>query len=137
MYLLDTNIVSELRKRKPHGGVVAWLESIGNEQIYISAVTLGELQAGIELTRRQDRAKAHEIELWLEAVASTHQVLPMDGHAFREWARLMHGRPRQILEDAMLAATARLRGLTLVTRNTRVFQGLGIPLLNPFTHRAI
>lgn len=133
MYLLDTNIVSELRKRKPHGGVVAWLEGVANDQIYISAVTLGELQAGIELTRRQDSARAREIELWLIEVASTHQVLPMDGEAFREWARLMHRRPRQILEDAMLAATARLHGLTLVTRNTRDFQGLGAPLLNPFT----
>jgi len=132
MYLLDTNIVSELRKRKPHGGVVAWLEGVANDQIYISAVTLGELQAGIELTRRQDSARAREIELWLIEVASTHQVLPMDGEAFREWARLMHRRPRQILEDAMLAATARLHGLTLVTRNTRDFQGLGVPLLNPF-----
>ena len=132
MYLLDTNIVSELRKRKPHGGVVAWLEGVANDQIYISAVTLGELQAGIELTRRQDSARAREIELWLIEVASTHQVLPMDGEAFREWARLMHRRPRQILEDAMLAATARLHGLTLVTRNTRDFQGRGVPLLNPF-----
>jgi len=135
MYLLDTNIVSELRKRKPHGGVVAWLEGVANDQIYISAVTLGELQAGIELTRRQDSARAREIELWLIEVASTHQVLPMDGEAFREWARLMHRRPRQILEDAMLAATARLHGLTLVTRNTRDFQGRGVPLLNPFARR--
>ena len=84
MYLLDTNIVSELRKRKPHGAVVAWLEGVANDQIYISAVTLGELQAGIELTRRQDSARAREIELWLIEVASTHQVLPMDGEAFRE-----------------------------------------------------
>ena len=135
MYLLDTNIVSELRKRKPHGAVVAWLEGVANDQIYISAVTLGELQAGIELTRRQDSARAREIELWLIEVASTHQVLPMDGEAFREWARLMHRRPRQILEDAMLAATARLHGLTLVTRNTRDFQGRGVPLLNPFARR--
>lgn len=133
MYLLDTNIVSELRKPKPHGGVVAWLESIANEQIYISAVTLGELQTGIELTRRQDSDKAREIEIWLDEVTATHQVLPMDGEAFREWARLMHRRPRQLLEDVMLAATARLHGLTLVTRNIRDFQGFGIPLVNPFT----
>lgn len=133
MYLLDTNIVSELRKPKPHGGVVAWLESIANEQIYISAVTLGELQTGIELTRRQDSDKAGEIEIWLDEVTATHQVLPMDGEAFREWARLMHRRPRQLLEDVMLAATARLHGLTLVTRNIRDFQGFGIPLVNPFT----
>ena len=133
MYLLDTNIVSELRKPKPHGGVVAWLESIANEQIYISAVTLDELQTGIELTRRQDSDKAREIEIWLDEVTATHQVLPMDGEAFREWARLMHRRPRQLLEDVMLAATARLHGLTLVTRNIRDFQGFGIPLVNPFT----
>lgn len=132
MYLLDTNVVSELRKPRPHGGVLAWIEDIADEDIFLSAVTIGELQAGIELTRRQDRAKAHEIEAWLDKVANSFQILPMDGRAFREWARLMDGRSDQLLEDAMIAATARVHRLTVVTRNARDFQPFGVPVLNPF-----
>jgi predicted nucleic acid-binding protein len=133
MYLLDTNVVSELRKPRPHGGVVAWLADIAEEAIYVSAVTLGELQAGIERTRRQDPAKAAAIEAWVDQVADTHSILAMDTRAFREWARLMEGRPEQLIEDAMIAATARVHGLTVVTRNVRDFQFFDVPLLNPFT----
>ena len=90
LYLLDTNIVSELRKPRPHGGVLAWLQSMDNAQLYLSAVTVGEIQAGIELTREQDRTKASEIEAWLELLAGAYNVLPMDATIFRAWARLMH-----------------------------------------------
>jgi toxin FitB len=69
MYLLDTNIVSELRKQRPHGAVVAWLRSLPQRDLYVSAVTLGEVQAGIELTREQDAAKAIEIEAWVDQVS--------------------------------------------------------------------
>ncbi|MGH9629302.1 MAG: type II toxin-antitoxin system VapC family toxin [Bryobacteraceae bacterium] len=133
MYLLDTNVISELRKGRPHGGVLAWLESVASDEIFLSAVTLGELQAGIELTRHQDEVRASEIETWVDQVAESYQILPMDARAFREWARLMDGRPQQLLEDAMLAATARVHRLTVVTRNTRDFAPFGVPLLNPFT----
>jgi predicted nucleic acid-binding protein len=92
MYLLDTNIVSELRKPRPHGAVVAWLQSTEDADLHLSAVTLGEIQAGIEVTRDQDAAKAAEIEAWLELVAQSYNVLPMDGATFRIWARLMHRR---------------------------------------------
>jgi predicted nucleic acid-binding protein len=133
VYLLDTNVISELRKRKPHGGVIAWLNSVGEDTIFLSAVTLGELQAGIELTRRQDGAKAEEIEAWVDQLAQSYQILPMDDHAFRECARLMHSRPNQLLEDAMLAATAIVHRLVVATRNTRDFGHFRVPLFNPFT----
>lgn len=132
MYLLDTNIVSELRKPKPHGGVVAWLESVDDAHLHLSALTLGEIQAGIELTREQDAVKAGEIEAWLEQVAGAYNVLPMDVPAFRAWARLMHRQSDTLYEDAMIAATAKVHGLTVVTRNVADFKALGLDVLNPF-----
>ncbi len=69
MYLLDTNVVSELRRVRPHGAAVAWLESVDDERLHLSAVTIGEIQAGIEITRGQDQHKAGEIEAWLDKVA--------------------------------------------------------------------
>lgn len=132
MYLLDTNVVSELRKPRPHGAVVAWLESVDDLHLSVSVVTIGEIQAGIELTREQDSAKADEIETWLELVAATYNVLPMDASVFRHWARLMHRKSDTLYEDAMIAATARVHGLTVVTRNVADFKALGAPVFNPF-----
>ena len=131
-YLLDTNVVSELRKPRPHGGVVAWLQSIDDAQLYLSAVTLGEIQAGIELTREQDAGKAEEIEVWLELVAGAYNVLPMDAAIFRAWARLMHRKSDTLYEDAMIAATAKVHGLTVATRNVSDFNALGLEVFNPF-----
>ena len=131
-YLLDTNIVSELRKPRPHGGVVAWLKSQAEDQLFLSAVTMGELQAGIERTRRQDPAKAYEIESWLDQVAGSFQILPMDTRCFREWGRVMDQMPDQLLEDAMIAATARVHVLIVVTRNETDFRRLNVPIFNPF-----
>jgi len=135
MYLLDTNIVSELRRPKPHGAVVAWLKDIPNDQLYLSAVTLGELQAGVEITREQDEEKAAAIEAWINDVEAVWNILPMDARAFRLWARLMHGKADRLIEDAMIAATAIVHGLTVVTRNLRDFERFGVPTLNPFAHR--
>lgn len=132
MYLLDTNVVSELRKPKPHGAVLAWFEGLEDTQLHLSAVTIGEIQAGIELTREQDEAKALEIEAWLEKVAASYNVLPMDARAFRAWAQLMHRMSDTVYEDAMIAATAKTHGLTVVTRNVADFKPFGVPLLNPF-----
>ena len=135
MYLLDTNVVSELRRPRPHGAVLAWLQAVDDAQLFISAVTLGEIQAGIELTREQDTDKASEIEAWLDQVAAAYNVLPLDAAAFREWARLMHRRSDTLYEDAMIAATARVYGLTVVSRNVADFKALGMEAFNPFTAR--
>lgn len=132
MFLLDTNVVSELRRPRPHGAVLAWLRATLDADLHLSAVTIGELQAGIEITREQDAAKADEIEAWLEQVAETYNILPMDGRVFRCWARLMHRRSDDLLEDAMIAATAITHNLTVVTRNVRDFKPFGVTILNPF-----
>jgi predicted nucleic acid-binding protein len=131
-YLLDTNVVSELRKPRPHGGVVAWLESLDDAQLFVSAVTLGEIQAGIELTREQDPNKAQQIEGWLALVAGAYNVLPTDAAAFTAWAKLMHRKSDTFYEVAMIAATAKVHGLTVATRNVAVFQALGFEVFNPF-----
>lgn len=132
IYLLDTNVVSELRRPRPHGGVLAWLESLDDAQLYLSAVTLGEIQAGIEITREQDPDKAKEIEAWLELVAGAYNVLPMDAVVFRAWAKLMHGKSDTLYEDAMIAATAKVHGLTVATRNMVDFNVFGVEVFNPF-----
>jgi len=131
-YLLDTNVVSELRKPKPHGAVVAWMKTLRAEQIFLSAVTVGELQADVELTRRNDAAKAREIEAWLTMVEASFTALPMDSACFREWARLMAGKSPQLIEDAMIAATARVHGLDVATRNERDFRQFQVGAFNPF-----
>jgi predicted nucleic acid-binding protein len=135
MYLLDTNVVSELRKPKPHGAVVAWIQSVPDDQLFISALSFGESQAGAERTRRQDQGKAATIEAWIDQLSEAYEVVPMDASMFREWARLMEGRSEQLLEDAMIAATARIRGLIVATRNVRDFKGLAVEVFNPFTFR--
>ena len=131
-YLLDTNVISELRKPRPHGAVVNCLNDQEDEQLYLSAVTMGELQAGIERARRQDPAKAAEIENWLDQLAGSYQILPMDTACFREWGRLMDQKPDHLLEDAMIAATARVHRLVVATRNEQDFRQLDVRILNPF-----
>jgi toxin FitB len=133
MYLLDTNVVSELRKARPHGAVTAWIKSVADRDLFISAVTLGEIQAGIEIAFEQDPMKATEIETWLDQVAATWNVLPMDGATFRAWGKLMHRRSDTLIEDAMIAATALVHDLQVVTRDVKHFKELGVRLKNPFT----
>lgn len=135
MYLLDTNVISELRRVRPHGAVVAWLQGVADKDLFVSAVTLGELQRGVEATREHDENREAELEAWLEQRAASYSVLPMDGPCFRVWAKLMHGRSRELVEDAMIAATAQVHGLIVVTRNVKDFKTLGVQTLNPFAGR--
>ena len=135
MYLLDTNVVSELRKTKPHGGVLEWLRSVEERDLHLSAVTLGEIPVGIELTRERDAAKAADIEAWADQLAATWNILPMDAAMFRLWAKLMHRRSNTVIEDAMIAATAQLHGLQVVTRDITDFKQFGVRTFNPWTHR--
>lgn len=133
MFLLDTNVISELRKRRPQGAVTAWLKSVRSD-VHLAAVTLSEIQAGIELTREQDVAKAAEIEAWADEVVRTWSILPMGAVVFREYARLMHRRSEDLINDAMIAATARVHRLTVATRNEKDFKSFGVPVTNPFVY---
>ena len=135
MYLLDTNVVSELRRPRPDRRVLGWIEGVSHDQLHLSAVTVGEVQAGIELTREQDPAKAAELEEWVERILGTYAVLVVDAAAFREWARLMHRRSDTLMQDVLTAAVATVNRLTVVTRNVRDFEQLGVPTLDPFQHR--
>jgi hypothetical protein len=135
MYLLDTNVISELRKSKPHGAVLVWFASVGADEIAIPAVVIGEIQDGAEITRRQDQKKAAEIEAWLDHIMANFTVLPMDGPMFREWARLMAGKPDDLSGDAMIAAAARIQGTVVVTRNVKDFASFGVQVFNPFSDK--
>jgi toxin FitB len=135
MYLLDTNVISEMRKPRPHGAVVAWLQRVDDSDLHLSAATLGEIQAGIEITRGQDPVKAAEIELWADQIAAVWNILPMDAVTFRLWAKLMHRRPDNLIGDAMIAATARVHGLQVATRNVKDFKDFDVGVLNPYTFR--
>jgi predicted nucleic acid-binding protein len=132
VYLLDTNIVSELRKRRPNPKVVAWVQAVEDSDLHLSAVTIGEIQAGIEVTRSQDPTKAAELEAWASQLADSFNVLVMDVACFRRWAKLMHRQSSTVYEDAMIAATALVHDLTVVTRNVRDFSRFDVQVLNPF-----
>jgi predicted nucleic acid-binding protein len=135
-YLLDTNIISELHKPKPHGGVAEWFSTLRDEQVAISSVTVLELQEGIERTRKRDGAKARELEAWVDDVETSSNILAMDSRCFRETARMMSGKQDDLFDDAMIAATARIYGLVVATRNEKDFRQLGVShpaeVFNPF-----
>jgi len=133
-FLIDTNVVSELRRTRPHGAVLAWRRSVPLHQLAIPAIVIAEIQSGIEITRKQDANKARELEKWLDEVMDYYSVLPMDGPIFREWARLMAGKPDDLSGDAMIAATARIHHMIVVTRNVRDFDGLAAEVFNPFSY---
>jgi predicted nucleic acid-binding protein len=134
MYLLDTNVISEIRKPRPHGAVLAWFRVQPEENLHLSAVTVLELQRGAERTRRQDRLRAEKIDHWIDQISTALPVIALDTRISREGARLMVGKSEDLFEDAMLAATARIYRLTVATRNLRDFAHFEVPTFNPFTY---
>ena len=133
-YLLDTNIISEIRKGpRCHPSVAAWYSNLEEESLYLSVLVLGEIQKGIEGLRGRDAGKANVLDLWLEQlqISFQSQILPVDIAISQEWGRLssLHTVP---VIDGLLAATATAHRLVLVTRNTQDFADLGIQLINPF-----
>ena len=133
-YLLDTNIISEIRKGpRCHPNLAAWYSNLDEDSLYLSVLVLGEIRKGIEGLRGRDAGKANELDLWLEQLQTSFQsqILPVDTAISQEWGRLssLHTVPGI---DGLLAATAIANGLVFVTRNTQDFADLGIQLLNPF-----
>ena len=134
-FLLDTNILSEVRKPKPHGGVLAWFAAHSSAMFAIPAIALFELQMGAEKLRQQDPLRAATFDFWVGRIAAGSNVLPFDAAAAREAARLLNKRPMVLMADAMIAAIARVNGLTVATRNTKDFAQFDVELINPFLHR--
>jgi predicted nucleic acid-binding protein len=137
-YLIDTNIISEVRKgAKCDRNVAAWYESIADADIYLSVLVLGEIRKGVERARPNDPAQARALEKWLTDVIKSfaERILPIDQAVADEWGRMSAERPLSTI-DALLAATAKMHGMTLVTRNIADVIDLGTDLLNPFEPRA-
>jgi len=133
-YLLDTNIISELRrKQRADAGVLEWFKSEPDADLYLSVMTLGEIRKGIEQLRRRDAAQAQNLALWVTRVEQQYsdKILPVTLSIADRWGRLLAVRPLPQV-DALIAATAHEHDLTVVTRNASDFDGLGIRVLNPF-----
>jgi len=133
-YLIDTNIISEVRKaHRCDPKVSAWYASISDDSLYLSALVIGELRKGIELCRANEPARARSLEKWLNDVieAFGDRILPIDNVIAEEWGRMGAKRPVSTV-DGLLAATAIVHKMTLVTRNTRDVIDLGAKILNPF-----
>jgi toxin FitB len=132
-YLLDTNVLSELRKRRPDPHVLAWYATVTSAEIFISALTTGEIRLGVERLRRKDSVQADHLEYWLRGLQATYSdhIVNVDSRIAEEWGRLNARDPLPVI-DSLLAASAQTRGWTLVTRNARDLERSGVALLNPF-----
>lgn len=132
-FLLDTNVVSETRKRAPDTNVLDWLERRDHRELYLSVLTIGELTKGIALRRRRDPRAAASLEHWLRGidVLFSDRVIPIDVSIAAAWGRLNAERPLPVIAS-MLAATAMERGLTLVTRNVKDIEATGVAIINPW-----
>ena len=134
MHLLDTNVVSELRKRERcNENVAAWYASIPDGGLFLSVLTLGEIRKGIVLVRDRDPGQAEALESWLTFVKQNYEgrILPIDANISDAWGQMHYVRNIPVV-DGLLAATATVHNLTLVTRNIQHMQGLGASLLDPF-----
>jgi hypothetical protein len=132
-YLLDTNVISELRKRNPDPHVLAWYATVTSAEIFVSALTIGEIRLGIERLRGKDGAQADALEQWLRGLQASYgdRIINVDAAVAEAWGRLNVPDPLPVI-DGLLAASARVRGWTLVTRNTGDLARSGVALLNPF-----
>jgi hypothetical protein len=132
-YLLDTNVVSETRKKKPDAGVMTFLQSIDSSALYLSVLTTGELRKGIAAKRRNDPAAAKSLAAWAQGleVGFADRILGIDVAVAQLWGEWSAERPRSVV-DTLLAATAVVHGLTFVTRNARDVQGMPVKLFNPW-----
>lgn len=133
-YLIDTNIISEVRKGdRCDSNVAAWYETSGDSELYLSVLVLGDIRRGIELARPRNPVKAQALEVWLAAVGNAfgERVLPIDKEVADEWGRMASSRSIPVI-DGLLAATAKVHRMTLVTRNESDVAGLGAKVLNPF-----
>lgn len=132
-YLLDTNVVSETRRRTPDAGVIAWLGAVGQEQLFVSVLTLGELANGVARYRRRDARAAESLAHWLQGIELlfADRVLPIDAATAMTWGEMGADRSRPVI-DTLLAATAQVHGLTLVTRNLKDVADLAVPVLDPW-----
>lgn len=132
-YLLDTNILSETRRKQANAGVVAFLSSTASSAIYVSVLTLGELRKGVEMRRKTDPATARQLAGWVDGLEQgfADRIVGIDAATARLWGEWSAQRPRPVV-DTLLAATAMTHGLKLVTRNTADVEGLRVPLLNPW-----
>lgn len=133
-YLFDTNVVSELRKgARADSNVSAWFAELADEDIFLSVLTIGEIRRGIESVRRRDPDAAASLDSWLTRLSEAYEgrILPVDRSIADEWGRMNVPDPLPVI-DGLLAATAKVLGLTLVTRNVADVRGTGADLLDPF-----
>ena len=133
-FLIDTNIISEVRKGdRGNPAVAAWWNGVAEDDLWLSPLVLGEIRKGVELARRRDPGKAEALEAWLADLMSGFgdRVLPVDAAVAEQWGKMNALRPIPVV-DALLAATAKVNGLTLVTRNVADVAGLDVDVLNPF-----